>query len=136
MADQEGRNFAEQIDNLLSCGNAQSSFAYDQVADMVVARCRGMVQKLELELAAAKASRTNDLICIHHNDEDRANVGCPVCLRNSWHETARYYHESRARVDELRDNLRAADARLASARVIIESVSHIDAARQWLEGKL
>lgn len=36
----EERKFVEEIDSILSCGNPQSSFAYDHVALMIRARVK------------------------------------------------------------------------------------------------
>lgn len=43
------RRFAEEIDTILSCGNPQSSFAYDRVARMIHAReiaLRSLLQQM------------------------------------------------------------------------------------------
>lgn len=46
----EDRKFVEEIDTILSCGNAQSAFAYDKIARMI----RGRENALRRELAARR----------------------------------------------------------------------------------
>lgn len=53
----EERKFVEEIDSLLSCGNPQSAFAYDQVALLIRTRVAAKVREVG---ATVKQLHTRD----------------------------------------------------------------------------
>ena len=79
----EDKDFSEKLDEIISCGNAQSGFAYGRIAKMIVARERAAIERF----------------CRMVEDQAEANM-----LKTGKLEGAHY-----AALRKIRDEMRAAN---------------------------